>query len=41
MPTDNDVVDTVKLKPEAGFVKSHAGEAPPWLRYIRASKATQ
>lgn len=29
------------LAEQAGFVKIRPGEAPPWLRYIRASKATQ
>jgi len=29
------------LAEQAGFVKIRSGEAPPWLRYIHASKATQ
>jgi ubiquinone/menaquinone biosynthesis C-methylase UbiE len=29
------------LAEQAGFVNIRSGEAPPWLRYIRASKATR
>jgi ubiquinone/menaquinone biosynthesis C-methylase UbiE len=29
------------LAEQAGFVTIRSGEAPPWLRYIRASKATR
>lgn len=29
------------LAEQAGFVEIRSGEAPPWLRYVRATKATQ